>query len=220
MNIDGLGIKIVELLLAKNIINNFSDLYYLKKEDINNLDRMGDKSAENIISAIETSKLSSLSNFIHGLGIRNVGHNASKILEKNFDLESLMHANKDKLISIPEIGDIMANSIVNFFNNQGNIDLINKCIKGGLKFRKVDKISKTLIFGKTFVFTGTLNTTNRNDAKKIIESFGAKSSSSVSKNTDYVIAGKGAGSKIKKAKDLGLKILNEESFQDLINKLK
>ena len=160
-----------------------------------------------------------MARFIHGLGIRNVGLNASKLLEKQFDLNSLMCATKEQLISINEIGEIMAESIVEYFSDNNNQLLINKCIDGGLVFQEVKEIKNTLISNKNFVFTGTLKNINRNDAKEIVESYGAKSSSSVSKNTDYVVAGEGAGSKIKKAKDLGLKILNEESFQDLINKL-
>ena len=221
MNIDGLGSKIIELLISKNLINNFSDLYYLTENQISHLDRMGDKSAKNIIDAINKSKNTTLSKFINGLGIRNVGLNASKLLEKHFNgnLLNIMEASKDDLIAINEIGDIMADSIIDYFSNDNNRLLVNKCIEGGLVFEKITKNKETIITGKTFVFTGTLKNMKRNDAKKIIESFGAKSSSSVSKNTDYVIAGEGGGSKIDKANKLDVLILNELEFQDLINKL-
>ena len=221
INIDGLGNKIIELLISNKLISDLSDLYNLKKEDISILERMGDKSAENIIDAINKSKITTLSRFINGLGIRNVGLNASKLLEKYFNgnLENLMASSQTKLLEINEIGEIMANSIVDYFSNNNNQILIKKCIDSGLSFQKVQKVQDTIITNKTFVFTGTLNQMNRNDAKKIVESFGAKSSTSVSKNTDYVIAGEGGGSKIDKAKKLDVLILNEIEFQDLINKL-
>ena len=130
-----------------------------------------------------------------------------------------MKSTKEELVSINEVGDIMADSIVEYFSNNDNQLLIKKCIESGLLFQKVKKAKHTIITDKTFVFTGTLESMNRNDAKKIIESYGAKSSSSISKNTDYVIVGEGAGSKIKKAEKLGVLILNELEFQDLINKL-
>ena len=221
MNIDGLGNKIIELLISNKLISDLSDLYKLKKEDISLLDRMGDKSAENIIDAINKSKITTLSRFINGLGIRNVGLNASKLLEKYFNgnLENLMNSSQNELLKINEIGEIMANSIVDYFSNNDNQILIKKCTDSGLSFQKVQKVKDTIITNKIFVFTGTLNEMNRNDAKKIIESFGAKSSTSVSKNTDYVIAGEGGGSKIDKAKKLDVLILNEIEFQELINNL-
>ena len=123
------------------------------------------------------------------------------------------------IATINEIGEIMADSILEYFSNNDNQLLIKKCVDGGLLFQKIKKAKNTIITGKTFVFTGTLNQMNRNDAKKIIESYGAKSSGSVSKNTDYVIAGEGAGLKIEKAKKLDVLILNELEFEDLIKKL-
>ena len=221
INIDGLGNKIIELLINNKLINNFSDLYNLDKDDIAPLDRMGDKSAQNIIDAINKSKNTTLARYINGLGIRNVGLNASKLLEKSFDgnLDSLMKSSKDELLKINEIGEIMADSILEYFSNNDNQILIKKCVDGGLLFQKIKKAKNTIITGKTFVFTGTLNKMNRNDAKKIIESYGAKSSGSVSKNTDYVVAGVGAGSKLEKAKKLNVLILSELEFQDLIKKI-
>ena len=221
MNIDGLGNKIIELLISNKLINDFSDLYNLNKDDISLLDRMGDKSSQNVIDAINKSKNTTLARYINGLGIRNVGLNASKVLEKSFNgnLGNLMKSSKDQLLKINEIGEIMADSILEYFSNNDNQLLIKKCIDSGLLFQKVKKEKHTIITDKTFVFTGTLNQMNRNDAKKIIESCGAKLSSSVSKNTDYVIAGKGTGSKVDKAKKLDVLILNELEFQDLIKKI-
>jgi len=221
LNIDGLGLKIIDLLLNEKIIEDVGDLYNLNLEELSKLERLGEKSAQNIIDAINKSKNTTLGRFVNGLGIRNVGLNASKLLEIHFNgsLKNLMKSTKEELVSINEVGDIMADSIVEYFSNNDNQLLIKKCIESGLLFQKVKKAKHTIITDKTFVFTGTLESMNRNDAKKIIESYGAKSSSSISKNTDYVIVGEGAGSKIKKAEKLGVLILNELEFQDLINKL-
>ena len=221
LNIDGLGIKMIDLLLNEKMIKDVGDLYNLNLEALSKLKRLGEKSAHNIIAAINMSKNTTLARFVNGLGIRNVGLNASKLLEKHFngDLDTLMKSSKDELLKINEIGEIMADSILEYFSNNDNQLLINKCIDGGLLFQKVKKAKHTIITGKTFVFTGALNQINRNDAKKIIESFGAKSSGSVSKNTDYVIAGEGAGSKIERAKKLNILILSELEFQKLIEKL-
>ena len=221
LDIDGLGNKIIDLLLSEDIINDIGDLYHLNLDELSQLERLGKKSAQNIIDAINRSKNTTLARFINGLGIRNVGLNASKLLEKHFNgnLNKLMQASIEELVSINEVGDIMAESIVKYFSNNNNQLLIKKCIDSGLLFQKVKESKYTIITNKTFVFTGTLESISRNDAKKIIESYGAKSSSSVSKNTDYVIAGEGAGSKIKKAKDLELLILDEKEFTDLIKKL-
>ena len=221
LNIDGLGNKIIDLLLSEKIINDIADLYNLNLEQLSQLERLGEKSAQNIIDAVNQSKNTTLAKFINGLGIRNVGLNASKLLEKHFNgnLNYIMKASKEELLGINEIGEIMADSIVEYFSNNDNQILIKKCIDGGLLFQKVKKVKHTIITDKIFVFTGTLESMSRNDAKKIIESFGAKSSGSVSKNTDYVIAGDGAGSKIKKAETLNVLILSELEFQDLIKKL-
>ena len=221
LDIDGLGNKMIELLLYENIIKDIGDLYNLNLNELSQLERLGEKSAQNIIDAINKSKNTTLARFINGLGIRNVGLNASKLLEKHFNgnLNKLMQASIEELVSINEVGDIMAESIVKYFSNNNHQLLIKKCIDSGLLFQKVKESKHTIITNKTFVFTGTLESISRNDAKKIIELYGAKSSNSVSKKTDYVIIGKGAGSKIKKAKDLKLLILNELEFQDLINKL-
>ena len=221
LDIDGLGNKIIDLLLSENIIKDIGDLYQLNLDELSQLERLGEKSAQNIIDSIHKSKNTTLARFIHGLGIRNVGLNASKLLERHFngDLNKLMQASTEELLSINEVGDIMADSIVNYFSNNDNQLLIKKCIESGLLFQTVKKAKHTIITDKTFVFTGTLNQINRSDAKKLVESFGAKSSTSVSKNTDYVIAGEGAGSKIEKAKKVDALILNELEFQDLINKL-
>ena len=221
LNIDGLGKKIIDLLLSEKMIKDVADLYNLNLEKLSQLERLGEKSAQNIMDSINKSKNTTLARFINGLGIRNVGLNASKLLEKHYngDLNNLMESSKEELLSINEIGDIMADSIIDFFSDNNNQLLIEKCINRGLVFETVAKIKNTFISKKIFVFTGSLKEMNRNDAKKLIESLGAKSSSSISKNTDYVIAGSGAGTKIEKAKQLNLIILNELEFQQLIKDL-
>jgi len=222
MNIDGLGIKIIQLLFDKNLISNIADIYLLTKEDLSPLDRMGNKSAENIIDAISKSKKSDLYRFLHGLGIKHVGQNASKILDKeyNSNIENIFKATKEELIEINEIGEIMADSIVSFFSNQNNIILIQRCIDSGLIFNKINQDNtKTLISGKSFVFTGNLRNISRRDAVVLVEKYGATANSSVSRKTDYVIAGEKAGSKLKKAKDLNVEILSEDDFNKLIDRI-
>ena len=219
LNIEGLGIKIIELLLKEKIIFDFSDLYYLNQNELSHLERLGDKSAYNIIESINKSKQCSMSQFINGLGIRHVGQNSAKLLERFFlgDIVKLINANKDDLISIPEIGEVMAQSITDYFNNEINIEKIYKCIDGGLKFNKIKNIISSKISGKIFVFTGTLNKMSRTEAISLIESYGAKSSSSISKKTDFLIAGENSGSKLYKAKQYNITILSENDFLLFLN---
>ena len=183
---------------------------------------MGDKSAENIINAINQSKKNNLNSFLHGLGIKNVGQNASKILENKFNgnIKNIIKATKNELVSIDDVGDVMAESIVSFFSDNKNIVLIERCINSGLKFNKVNKNKTTnIISEKSFVFTGSLNNISRKEAQELVESFGAICNSSVSNKTDYVVAGENAGSKLIKAQSLNLEILSEFEFNELIKKL-
>ena len=222
MNIDGLGINIVKLLIQKKLIFNVADLYYLKSEEISCLDGLGEKSAQNIINAINKSKKTQLSRFIHALGIRNIGQNASKILEKYFlgNLTNLMNADKNMLVSIHEFGSTMADSLVSYFNNNNNNQMIEKCINAGIVFDPVDMPIKSSISKKVFVFTGNLENISRKEAIYKIEKLGAKISSSISKNTDFVVVGEKPGNKLKKAQDLSIQILTENDFFDLLgNKL-
>ena len=219
LNIDGLGKKIIELLVKNNLINNFSDLYYLNKNDLASLEGLGEKSADNIINSINNSKVCYMSQFINGLGIRHVGENAAKLLDKFYagDISKLMIASNQKLIEIPEIGEVMAHSINEYFSNKDNISKILKSINGGLKFKTIDKVKNSKIQNKIFVFTGTLNTISRSEAKKIVEKYGGKSTNSISKKTDFLITGSNTGSKLKKAENLGVKILSEADFLKLID---
>jgi DNA ligase (NAD+) len=219
MNIDGFGEKLVFQLVDTNMIKNISDIFSLSIIELSNLDRMATKSAQNIINSIESSKNTTLARFIHGLGIRNIGDHASKVLEKNFsgDLQRLMDASIDELKDIYEIGETMAESINYYFNDEENKNIIYECLHKGVSFKKVEKIINSDFSNKIFVFTGTLKKFNRKDAELMVEKLGARSSSSVSKKTDYLVAGPGAGSKTEKAEKFNVQILNEDDFLDMIN---
>ena len=221
LDIDGLGDKIITLLISNNLISNFSDLYKLKASQISILNRMGEKSAQNIIDSIHTSKNTSLSRFIHGLGIRNIGQNAAKILEKHFDKDiyKLINTSKEELINIKEFGEIMADSLINYFSNKNNIKNISNCLDMGLVFSKNNISIQSIITNKVFVFTGNLEKNSRIDAISMIEKFGGKSSSSISSKTDYVVAGPGAGKKLEKAEKLNISILNEDEFMQLLDEI-
>ena len=218
MNIDGFGEKLVDQLVDEKLINDFSDIFKLKVEDIQKLERQGEKSAKNVIQSIKKAKNTNLHRFIHGLGIRNVGEHASKLLEKNFQsLDNLFQAQYDDFVNIHEIGDVMTESIFKFFNSQENQELINKCISLGLTFKQIKSNSTEKFSNLTFVFTGSLTQFKRSDAKKIVEENGGKVSSSISKKTDYLVAGENAGSKLKKAKEIGVSVISETDFLEMAN---
>ena len=221
LDINGLGTKIIDLLIDNNLLNSIADIYRLEINDLINLERMGQKSAENIINSINKSKKTTLAKFINGLGIRNVGLNASKLLADKFhhDIQKLINSTYEELININEIGEIMANSIIEYFNNSKNIHVINQCLSSNLKFDTFKNNKNTIITNKSFVFTGTLKKYSRSQAIKIIESLGASSSSSINKKTDYLVSGNKSGSKLNKAKSLNIKILNENEFLELINNI-
>ena len=215
MDIDGFGEKLVYQLVKEHIIQNISDIFYLDFKTLSNLDRMGEKSAKNILNAVESAKKCDFSRFIHGLGIKNVGYNASKILEKKFNLNTLIEANINELESIDEIGPIMAESIVDYFSSKEHINIIHKCIEVGIIFKKTNISKNKKFLNKVFVITGTFELYSRIDLKKIIEHGGGKVSSSVSKNTDYILVGTNPGSKLNKAQELNITILNEQTFKTL-----
>lgn len=220
MNIDTLGERVLENLIEADLIQDVSDIYRLKdkKEQIEQMEKMGEKSVLNMIEAIEKSKENSLEDLIFALSINLVGKQGAKLLAKEFkSMDNLMNATYDDLISINEIGDKMANEIIKFFNNEKKISLINKLKSLGVNMEYINEENEDLKFeGMTFVLTGTLSKYKRNDAKKIIESYGGKVSSSVSKKTTYVLAGENAGSKEEKAKTLGIKIISEDEFEKMI----
>lgn len=221
MDIDGLGESIITLLLKKDLIKDISDLYYLKKEQISVLERMGDKSATNLINAINKSKENDLWRFINGLGIKLIGTKAAKILASEFkDLDKLMNATEQELINLEEFGQTMADSVVEFFKEEKNISVIEKLKEAGVNTKLIESDDADIpkIFEKMkIVLTGTLPTLKRNDAKEMIEKRGGKATSSVSKSTSFVLAGEEAGSKLTKANDLGVKVIDEEKFLQLID---
>ena len=200
------------------MITNISDIFELSHEQISSLERMGNKSAENIINSINKSKNTTMARFIHGLGIRNIGNHLSKILEKhyNYNFDSLINAHFDELISIDEVGDIVADSIINYFKDENNLNIINRCFELGITF-SIPQQESVKLNKQIFVITGTLSEFKRSEAKEIIENNGGIVSSSVSKKTNYLLCGKNAGSKKKKAEDLKIKIINEIELKDLLN---
>ena len=218
MNIDGLGENIINQLLEKKLIQNIADIYTLKFEDIASLKKNGKKFAQNLIDAIERSKSNDLSRLITALGIRHVGGKAAKILAQKYkSLDNLEKANQEELQQIDDIGEIMANSIVEFFSQEQTKDLIKRLKEAGINTKEAEEeILDNRFEGKTFVLTGTLTDFTRKEAEDLIEKHGGKISSSVSKKTDYVLAGEEAGSKLTKARDLGINIINEEEFKNLI----
>lgn len=219
MNIDGLGESIITLLLDKGLIKDIADLYTLNKDEVVKLDRMGEKSANNLLNSIEKSKSNDLWRLINGLGIKFVGTKGAKILANNFkDLDLIMSASNEDLVNLEEFGGIMANSVVKFFKEEKNIKLIEKLKNCGVNTKSIQDESSDIakIFdGMKIVLTGTLSTLKRNDAKEMIESRGGKATSSVSKSTTFVLAGEEAGSKLTKANDLGVKVIDEAKFMQL-----
>lgn len=222
MDIENLGEAVVAQLVDHRLIRDFADLYYLKLESLIELERMGKKSAQNLIEGIEKSKHQSLEKLVYALGIRFVGEESAKDLAKYFKtLDSLMRAGDAELLNIQGIGECTAHSIVQFFKNQKNLDVITKLIRAGVNTKITGSSSQSIpqIFAtKTFVLTGTLPTYSRDDAKKLIEDRGGKVSGSVSKKTDFVLAGEEAGSKLAKAKELGVAVIEEAEFQRMITK--
>ena len=217
MDIEGLGISVCESLISSGLVKDASDLYYLEAEPVSRLDRMGDKSAKNLIAAIENSKQAGLARLLCAFGIRQVGQKAAKVLASYYgDLDELMAADAEALTTIPDIGGITAGFIVNWFGNPQSQDLIHKLRAAGVSFASREEKKDDRFAGLTFVLTGTLSRFTRDEASAIIESFGGKASSSVSKKTAYVLAGENAGSKLTKAESLGIKIISEEEFETMI----
>ena len=219
MDIEGLGPAMVEMLLNNNLVKNIADIYELKFDDLVTLERMGEKSANNLLSAIEKSKENPLENLINAFGIRHIGLKSAKILAKNYKtLDELMNATYVELCTINEIGATMAESLIKFFKSEQTKDLIKKLRNLGLNFESnVQTIEDNRFEGMTFVLTGTLSTLSRNEASEIIESFGGKVSSSVSKKTTYVLAGEDAGSKLDKALSLNINVIDEDTFKKMVD---
>jgi DNA ligase (NAD+) len=219
MDIEHLGRKNVELLVDQGLLKNVSDVYKLKEKDLHGLPRFAEKSAENLVEAIEKSKEQGLARFIYALGIPNVGEHIARMLADEFhSLDKLMSVSEEELLSIYEIGPEIADSLTSFFNEKKNLREIEKMRKLDLKaiVEKEKREKSNVLNGKSFVFTGGLKDFDRDEAKRIVEELGGRATSSVSASTDYVVAGEKPGSKYDKAKKLGVKIIDEEEFKKLI----
>lgn len=220
MNIEGLGPAIVDQLIANGLITNIADLYFLKYEDLVKLERMGNKSSENLLNSIDKSKRNNLDKLIFGFGIRYIGLRAAQLLAESFgSLDEIMDADTPRLLQIREIGEKMAESVVMFFNQEQARHTVSRLKDAGVNMLGMKKELKDSRFeGLTFVLTGTLEGFTRQEASEIIESYGGRVSGSVSKKTDYVLAGEEAGSKLDKAKELGVKVIDEREFISIIEK--
>lgn len=217
MDIEGLGPAIVEQLCNENLISNYADLFYITKEQLVNLERMADKSAQNLINSIDYCKKRGLDRVLCGLGIKHIGVKAAKSLAQTFlDIDNIVCATKEQLLSIYDFGESMADSVIKFFSSDFSCDLINKLRFAGVDLTYHTNVLDTRFSGFTFVLTGSLSKYTRDEASEIIENFGGKTSSSVSKKTTYVIAGDNAGSKLTKAESLGVNIITEEQFEQMI----
>ena len=215
--IEGLGEAIVELFVKKHLIASPEDIFKLKAEDIYHLDGFQQTSANNLITAIENSKKNDLSKLIFALGIRHIGaKNAAQLAVHFGDMEHLIAASEEEILAIDGFGEIMAKSVVEFFSTEQNIKMIEALKELGLNMKSLAEIKDERFKGKTFVLTGSLSKFTRNEASKIIESFGGKTASSVSKKTSIVLAGEAAGSKLKKANELGIQVISEDEFEHLI----
>lgn len=217
MDIDGLGEKYIDQLLRLGLVQNVADLYRLSRDDFMQFERMGDKLADNLLSAIEKSKELELARFIFALGIRHVGEHTAKLLAQAFgSIENVELATEEELLTIREVGPQVAQSIVTFFRNPKNIEVVKQMMEAGVQPSVEKKKVGGKFTGKTFVFTGSLSNFTRDDAKRMVETEGGHATGSVSKQTDFVVAGEEAGSKLAKAETLGVKVLTEDEFLEML----
>jgi DNA ligase (NAD+) len=219
MDIEGMGPAIVQQMLRNKMIKDYGDLYSLTIFDVANMDRMGQKSADNILNEIEKSKKRELENLIYALGIRNVGQQTAEVLAEHYDsLDKLSAATNEELTQIHEIGKVVAGDIADFFMEKENMAVIEKLKNAGVNMKRLKKkVTKNVLGGKIFVFTGEISKYSRGEAGNIVKSLGGRVSSSVSKETDYVVVGNEPGSKYDKAVKIGVKIINEQDFLKLIS---
>ncbi len=219
MDIDGLGDKLVGQLLDKGLISSHADLYFLQRDQLIGLDRMAEKSADNLLRAIDSSRRVPLDRFLYALGIRHVGEHIAKVLAQHYgELKKIMRAQEEELMAINEIGPQVASSIVTFFREPRNQKLIERLFEGGVRIEKQQGAAEAdqRFAGKTFVFTGALEKFTRKEAEKLVEERGGRAASSVSKKTDYLVAGPGAGSKLEKASGLGVAVITEDDFLEML----
>jgi DNA ligase (NAD+) len=217
MDIDGLGDKLVEQLFRKGYVSNVADLYELSKQQLSELERMGDKSSDNLLVALEKSKSTQLNKFLYSLGIREVGEATARSLSMHFGtLDKILDASLDDLLAVPDIGPVVASNIQTFLDEPHNREIISRLIQYGVNWPDVQVQVDNALNGKTFVLTGSLTSLSRDEASAKLVSLGARVSSSVSKKTDYVVVGDAPGSKAEKAEKLGVKILDEQAFLHLL----
>ena len=217
MDIEGLGVKLIDQLVDRRLVKDVADIYYISKQQLIELERMADKSAQNIIDAIEKSKTKPLSKFLYALGIRHVGETTAEDLARNFPrLDNFFHLSEEDLMKVGGIGPEVAASVVQFFRDNKNRESIERLRKAGVKVIEPRGKEKGKLAGKTFVFTGVLKTFQRDEARNLVESLGGVTASSVSKKVDYVVVGEDPGSKFDKAKELGIKTFTEEEFKKMI----
>ncbi len=220
LNIEGLGEQLIEQLVDKNVVATAADFYKLGLLALSELDRMAEKSAQNILDALETSKSTTLPRFIYALGIRHVGESTAKDLALTFaDMETLMAASEEQLLQVNDVGPVVALSITRYFADPFNVELVRQLIASGIHWPVIERLdlSTAVLAGKTLVLTGTLPTLSREQASALVEKNGGKVAGSVSKKTSYVVAGEDAGSKLVKARELGITVLSEEEFLSLCN---
>jgi len=217
MDIEGLGVKLIDQLVEKGLVKDVADIYYIKKEELIALERMADKSAQNIIDAIEASKEKPLAKFLYALGIRHVGETTAEDLAHHFSrLEDFFHLSEEDLMEVEGIGPEVADSVHQFFRDKKNRESIDRLKKAGVKVIEPKAKEKGKLAGKVFVFTGALQTFGRDEARNLVKSLGGTTASSVSKKVDFVVIGEDPGSKLDKAKELGIKVLTEEEFKKMI----
>ena len=217
MNIDGLGSAIIDQLIEEKMLSNPADLYALDFEKLATLPGLGQKSADNLKAAIDKSRENDLSRLLCAFGIRQVGVKAAKVLASHFGtLDALMNASKEALLEVPDVGETTADALLSWFQSPQSQDLIARLRAAGVNFESHNQVTDTRFAGKTFVLTGALTLFTRDEATAKIESFGGKAAGSVSKKTSYVVAGENAGSKLKKANELGIPVLSEQEFLDML----
>lgn len=220
MDIDGLGEKLVALLLQEKLISSIADIYFLRKEDVAKLERMGEQSAENLLQAIDKSRKMPLERFLFALGIRHVGEHVARLIARHFkSLENIEKATEEELLTIHEVGPQVAASLCHYFRQDKNLELIRKLLAGGIQpsIEETRQEAGADFSGMTFVFTGALEKFTRKEAEKFVIDRGGRASSSVSKKTTYLVAGPGAGSKLQKAQALAVKVLTEDEFLAMLN---
>ena len=217
MDIDGLGISVTAALVGKGLVASPADLYYLEAHSVATIDRMGKKSSENLINAIEKSKDNGMARLLSAFGIRQVGQKAAKVLAMHYqNLDELCAASVEELTNISDIGPITAAYLVEWLNDPHSKHQLELLKQAGVSFESKETRLDDRFAGKTFVFTGALTSFTRDEAEALVESFGGKSSGSVSKKTSYAVAGEDAGSKLTKAQSLGVPVLTEEEFREMI----